>query len=70
MYFIFHGPANFQFIYPSSPCCMTQSLTNIYNCFVNDFEDEQYYETLSEIDVRAQLEVSVLKIYCYTAVIS
>lgn len=36
---------------------MAKSLMNLFDCFLDDFRDEKYLENISDLDVRAQLEV-------------
>lgn len=35
---------------------MIKSLTNLFDCFLDDYYNEKYTENLSELDVRAQLD--------------
>lgn len=46
-----------QEIFPSSDSNLIRSLTNIYDCFMDDFKDEDFVKNISDLDTRAQLEV-------------
>lgn len=41
---------------------LTRSVMYLFDCFFDDFRDEKYMATLSDLDVRAQVEVR-LKLY-------
>lgn len=32
-------------------------MTNLYDCFLDDFRDEEFFKAISDLDTRAQLEV-------------
>lgn len=32
----------------------------LYDCFLDDFHDEKYVNTLSDLDMKAQVEVSLI----------
>jgi len=37
---------------------LTRSLMHFFDCFLDDFYDEKYLGALSDLDIRAQVEVS------------
>ncbi|KAF5288992.1 hypothetical protein FQA39_LY03871 [Lamprigera yunnana] len=43
-------------IVTTSDSNLMKSMMNLFDCFIGDFHDEKYMETLSDLDVRAQLE--------------
>ncbi|XP_071052662.1 dynein axonemal heavy chain 7-like isoform X1 [Onthophagus taurus] len=45
-------------IAPTSNSNLMRSAMNLYDCFLDDFNDDQFIENTSELDVRAQLEGS------------
>jgi len=38
---------------------LTRSVMYLYDCFLDDFRDEKYVNALSDLDMRAQVEVSL-----------
>ncbi|XP_055917464.1 dynein axonemal heavy chain 7 [Eupeodes corollae] len=40
----------------TSDANLINSLMNIFDCYMDDFSDEQYVQSLSDLDVRAQIE--------------
>ncbi len=38
---------------------LIRSLMNLFDCFLDDYNDEKYVASLVNLDIRAQLEVSV-----------
>lgn len=36
---------------------LTKSVMHFFDCFMDDFYDENYIQTLSDLDVRSQIEV-------------
>lgn len=45
-------------MYVTSRSNLLSACMKLYDCFMSDFEDEKYVESLSDLDIRAQLEVS------------
>lgn len=45
-------------MYVTSRSNLLVACMKLYDCFIHDFKDEKYVETLSDLDIRAQLEVS------------
>lgn len=45
-------------MYITSRTNLVVACMKLYDTFMNDFYDEKYVEQLSDLDVRAQLEVS------------
>jgi len=43
---------------PTSDSNLVNSLMNFYDCFLDDYNDEKYVQSLSDLDIRAQLEVN------------
>ncbi|XP_054282731.1 dynein axonemal heavy chain 7-like [Macrosteles quadrilineatus] len=43
-------------IFPTSDSNLIRSLTNLFDCFLNDFYDEEFVKNISDLDTRAQLE--------------
>lgn len=41
---------------PTSDASSLQSMLNLFECFLDDYKDEKYVSTLSDFDIRAQLE--------------
>ncbi|XP_055588743.1 dynein axonemal heavy chain 7 isoform X2 [Uranotaenia lowii] len=41
---------------PTSDSNLVKSLMNLFDCFLDDYSNEAYMKTVSEVDVRAQLE--------------
>lgn len=39
---------------------LIQSVTYLMDCFLDDYRDEEMTETPSELDLRAQVEVSII----------
>jgi hypothetical protein len=37
---------------------LTRSVMHFFDCFLDDFYDEKYMAALSDLDIRAQVEVS------------
>lgn len=37
---------------------LTRSVMHLFDCFMDDFQDEKYVNALSDLDVKAQVEVS------------
>lgn len=44
-------------MYVTSRSNLVVACMNLYDCFMDDFRDEKYVESISDLDVRAQLEV-------------
>lgn len=44
-------------MYITSRSNLIKACMQIYDTFMDDFYDEKYLETLSDLDIRAQLEV-------------
>lgn len=44
---------------PTSDSNLIYSLMQLYDCFLDDYHDEKYVASLSDLDVRAQLEVKI-----------
>lgn len=44
-------------MYVTSRSNLMTACMKLFDCFVQDFNDEKYVESLSDLDVRAQLEV-------------
>lgn len=44
-------------IAPTSDSNLARSAMNLFDCFLDDFNDEKYMEGMSDLDARAQLEV-------------
>lgn len=40
----------------TSPTNLVRATMNLYDCFLDDFYDEKYMESISDLDVRAQME--------------
>jgi len=40
---------------------LTRSVMYMYDCFLDDFYNEKYVSMLSDLDMRAQVEVSLKK---------
>lgn len=38
-----------------------RSVTNLFDCYIDDYLDEKFVEGMSDLDIRAQLEVSIVK---------
>ena len=36
---------------------IVRSVTYLFDCFLDDYHDEKYLQTLSDLDMRAQMEV-------------
>lgn len=45
-------------ISPTSDSNLIMSLMNLFDCFMDDYEDEKYITNLSDLGIRAQLEVN------------
>lgn len=45
-------------MYVTSRSNLVQACMNIYDTFLGDFYNEKYMESISDLDIRAQLEVS------------
>lgn len=43
-------------IFPTMDSNIIKSLMTLYDCFLDDFRDEKFIETISDLDTRAQLE--------------
>lgn len=41
---------------PASNSHLLRSIMNLFDCFMDDFNDEKFMEQISDLDVRAQLE--------------
>lgn len=52
----------FQQMYVTSRSNLVWSCMNLFDTFMDDFYDEKYMETLSDLDIRAQLEVKLINI--------
>lgn len=48
-----------QTVYPTTKEHMIRSLCDIFDCFTDDFKNENFMQSTSEIDVRSQLEVRI-----------
>lgn len=48
----------FQQMYVTSRSNILAACMKLFDCFMHDFHDEKYVESLSDLDIRAQLEVS------------
>lgn len=44
-------------MYVTSRSNLLAACMKLFDCFMSDFNDEKYVESLSDLDVRAQLEV-------------
>lgn len=44
---------------------LTRSVMYMYDCFLDDFQDEKYVSALSDLDMIAQVEVSLNYIVFY-----
>nr|XP_018911863.1 PREDICTED: dynein heavy chain 7, axonemal-like [Bemisia tabaci] len=44
-------------IFPTQDASLVIALMNFFECFMDDFNNEKYVETLTELDIRAQIEV-------------
>lgn len=44
-------------MYVTSRTNLVQACMYLFDCFMDDFYDEKYLETISDLDIRAQLEV-------------
>lgn len=49
-------------MYITSRTNLVVACMKLYDTFMDDFYDEKYVEQLSDLDVRAQLEVSLLNV--------
>lgn len=56
-----NSTSNFQQMYVTSRSNLIKACMQIYDTFMDDFFDEKYVEAMSDLDIRAQLEV----IYIY-----
>ncbi|XP_014284130.1 dynein axonemal heavy chain 7 isoform X1 [Halyomorpha halys] len=43
-------------IFPASDSNLVKGVMNLFDCFMDDFYDEKHLETLSDLDIRAQME--------------
>lgn len=50
-------------MYVTSRSNLVVSCMNVYDTFMDDFYDEKYVEQISDLDIRAQLEVCTLYIF-------
>lgn len=41
---------------------LTRSVMSLFDCFLIDFRDDKYIETLSDLEIRAQIEVIYLNL--------
>lgn len=37
---------------------LVRSVTYLFDCFLDDYHDEKYLQTISDLDIRAQVEVN------------
>lgn len=44
-------------MYVTSRTNLVKACMNLFDCFMDDYNDEKYVEQLSDLDIRAQLEV-------------
>jgi hypothetical protein len=44
-------------MFPTQDSNLIRSLLNLFDTFLDDFNDEKYYETHPSLDIRSQLEV-------------
>lgn len=42
---------------------LINSLMNLFDCFLDDYHDEKYVASLVNLDIRAQLEVTMNIVY-------
>lgn len=49
-----------QEIMPVSDSNMVKGVMNLFDCFMDEFNDPKHVESLSDLDIRAQVEVSYL----------
>lgn len=47
-------------IIPTTDSNLARSAMNIFDCYLDDFNDDKYMESISDLDARAQLEVFFL----------
>lgn len=45
---------------PTSDSNLARSCMNLFDCYMDDFRDEKYMESVSDLDARAQLEVRLI----------
>lgn len=55
----------FQQMYVTSRTNLVVSCMRLFDTFMDDFHDEKYVESISDLDVRAQLEVRNRSIYLH-----
>lgn len=55
---LFHliNRCNLKQIFPCSESNIIKGVTNLFDCFLDDFNDEKYVEGLTDLDIRAQME--------------
>lgn len=47
----------FKEIFPASDSNLVKGVMNLFDCYMDDFYDEKHLESLSDLDIRAQMEV-------------